>query len=98
MKIALAADHAGFYLKEQLKNRLKSQGHDVIDRGCFDETAVDYPDLGVLAARDVADGLAERAVLVCGSGIGMSIVANKVRGIRAALLYVSRTGGDESPP
>jgi ribose 5-phosphate isomerase B len=85
MKISLAADHAGFKLKEQLKAKLLHDGHEVLDRGCYDETSTDYPDHGVLAARDVADGLAERAVMVCGSGIGMSMVANKIRGVRAAL-------------
>ncbi len=85
MKISLAADHAGYPLKERVKERLQKLGQEVIDRGCFAATAVDYPDYGVLAARDVADGLAERAVLVCGSGIGMCMVANKVRGVRAAL-------------
>ena len=85
MKISLAADHAGFGLKEQIKEKLRREGHEVLDRGCFDENSTDYPDYGVLAARDVADGLAERAVMVCGSGIGMSMVANKIRGVRAAL-------------
>jgi ribose 5-phosphate isomerase B len=85
MKISLASDHAGFRLKEEIKARLTAQGHEVLDRGCDDENSVDYPDFGVLAARDVAGGESQRAVLVCGSGIGMSMVANKVRGIRAAL-------------
>ena len=85
MKISLASDHAGYSLKEQIKERLSAAGHDVFDRGCFDEMSSDYPDYGILAARDVADGIAERAVLICGSGIGMSMVANKVRGVRAAL-------------
>jgi ribose 5-phosphate isomerase B len=85
MKISLAADHAGFRLKEQIKEKLRLDGHEVLDRGCFDEISTDYPDYGILAARDVADGLTDRAVMVCGSGIGMSMVANKVRGVRAAL-------------
>ena len=85
MKISLAADHAGFELKERIKSKLAADGHEVFDRGTFDETSTDYPDHGVLAARDVADGISERAVLVCGSGIGMSMVANKIRGVRAAL-------------
>jgi ribose 5-phosphate isomerase B len=85
MKISLACDHAGFQLKEQIREQLKTAGHEVLDRGAFDENSVDYPDYGVLAARDVADGFAERAVLVCGSGVGMCMVANKVRGVRAAL-------------
>ncbi|MFH1861508.1 MAG: ribose 5-phosphate isomerase B [bacterium] len=85
MRIALASDHAGFLLKERIKKQLTELGHEFLDRGCFDENAVDYPDFGFLAARDVAEGTAERAVMVCGSGIGMSIVANKVKGVRAAL-------------
>ncbi|HDH58020.1 MAG TPA: ribose 5-phosphate isomerase B [Bacteroidetes bacterium] len=85
MKLSLAADHAGFTLKEKIKEKLKVEGHEVFDRGSFDETSVDYPDFGVLAARDVADGVSDRAVLICGSGIGMSMVANKIRGVRAAL-------------
>lgn len=85
MKLSLASDHAGFRLKEEIKAKLQSQGHEILDRGCFDESSVDYPDFGALAARDVASGQSQRAVLVCGSGIGMSMVANKIRGIRAAL-------------
>jgi len=84
MKISLASDHAGFHLKERIKEKLLAENHDVLDRGCFDETSSDYPDFGILAARDLADGLSERAVLICGSGIGMCMVANKVRGVRAA--------------
>ncbi len=85
MKISIAADHAGFSLKERIKQALAAAGHQILDRGCYSEESVDYPDYGILAARDVADGVADRAVLICGSGIGMSIVANKVRGVRASL-------------
>lgn len=85
MRISLASDHAGFALKERIKASLKSGGHEILDRGSFDEDSVDYPDYGVLAARDVTDGVSDRAVLICGSGIGMSMVANKIRGVRAAL-------------
>jgi RpiB/LacA/LacB family sugar-phosphate isomerase len=85
MKISLASDHAGFCLKEEIKAKLISQNHEVVDRGCFDQTSVDYPDFGILAARDVGEGRSERAILVCGSGLGMSMVANKVHGVRAAL-------------
>lgn len=85
MIISIASDHAGFGLKEKIKQKLISAGHEILDRGCYDEMSSDYPDFGILAARDVADGIAQRAVLICGSGIGMSIVANKVRGVRAAL-------------
>jgi RpiB/LacA/LacB family sugar-phosphate isomerase len=85
MKISLAADHAGFCRKEEIKAKLVGENHEVVDRGCFDQTSVDYPDFGILAARDVAEGRSERAILVCGSGIGMSMVGNKVHGVRAAL-------------
>jgi len=85
MKISVASDHAGFDLKEKVKKKLETDGHEVFDRGCYEEASTDYPDYGVLAARDVADGIAERAVVICGAGIGMSMVANKVRGVRCAL-------------
>ncbi len=85
MKISIASDHAGFKLKEAVKEKLQADGYEVFDRGVFDESSVDYPDYGVLAARDVADGISEKAVMICGSGIGMSIVANKIRGVRCAL-------------
>lgn len=85
MKISIASDHAGFKLKEAVKERLKALGHDVLDRGTYDETSVDYPDYGALAARDVSDGVAERGVLICGSGIGMSMVGNRIKDVRAAL-------------
>ena len=85
MRISIASDHAGFQLKEKVKAKLQADGHEVFDRGCFEESSVDYPDYGVLAARDVADGVADRAVVMCGAGIGMSMVVNKVRGVRCAL-------------
>ena len=84
MKIALGADHAGFASKEQLKAGLVRAGHDVCDCGTQGEASVDYPDYARLVAHAVAEGCAERGVLVCGTGIGMSITANKVDGIRAA--------------
>jgi len=83
MKIALASDHAGFELKEALKEFLSS--HEVVDFGTFSSESVDYPDFGFKAAEAVASGVCERGILICGSGIGMSITANKVNGIRAAL-------------
>lgn len=84
MKIAIAADHAGYRLKEEIKNYLETENYTVDDVGTFNEDSVDYPDYGRKAAELVSAGKAERAVLVCGSGIGMSMVANKVNGIRAA--------------
>jgi len=85
MVIALASDHAGYDLKTKVNNFLEQIGVQTEDFGCFKTDAVDYPDYGILAARAVAKGKADRGILICGTGIGMSIVANKVRGIRAAL-------------
>ncbi len=85
MKIVLACDHNGVTFKEFLKKLLVSQNHDCVDIGSFGEEKVDYPDYGIAAPQMVARGEADRGILVCGSGIGMAIAANKVRGIRAAL-------------
>ena len=93
MRIVIACDHGGFELKEELKTFLKSAGVDPIDFGSFDEASVDYPDLGVQVAERVSRGELERGILICGTGIGMSIVANKFSGVRAALvneLYSAR--------
>jgi len=83
MKIALASDHAGFALKSHLRATLTAQGHEVVDFGTDGEASVDYPQYALPAARLVASGGAERGVLVCGSGNGVAIVANKVPGVRA---------------
>lgn len=85
MKIAIAADHAGFLLKEKLRDYLKAEGHDVTDFGTTSTESTDYPDWAAKVARQVASGEAERGVLVCSSGVGMSIAANKIHGVRAAL-------------
>ncbi len=84
MKISLGADHAGFELKEKIKKLLLQQGIEVNDRGTHSSEAVDYPDYARKVAEEVADHDADLGILVCGSGIGMSIVANKVAGVRAA--------------
>ena len=84
MRVSIASDHAGFEQKQQLADYLRTEGHEVLDRGPENDDRVDYPDFAVLVARDVAAGAAERGVLVCGTGIGMAIAANKVDGIRAA--------------
>lgn len=84
MLISLASDHAGFDMKQQLKDYLTQQGHTVIDRGPSSDARVDYPDFAQVVAHDVAHHQAERGILVCGTGIGMAICANKVPGIRAA--------------
>ena len=84
MKISIASDHAGFEEKQLLIDYLRELGHEVIDRGPENDDRVDYPDFAALVARDVASGAAEFGVLVCGTGIGMAVAANKVHGIRAA--------------
>jgi ribose 5-phosphate isomerase B len=86
MRISLGADHGGFRLKEGLRERLRAAGHDVADHGTTSDESVDYPDFAERVARDVADGRADRGILVCTTGIGMSIAANKIDGIRAALV------------
>lgn len=86
MKIALASDHGGFELKEILRAHLLKSGHSLVDFGPEDAGRVDYPDFAAMVARNVAGEDAEAGVLVCGSGIGMSIAANKVPGIRAAVV------------
>jgi ribose 5-phosphate isomerase B len=84
MRIAIGADHAGVALKDQLKQWLIARGDTVDDVGTFTADSVDYPDYAAAVAHAVANGTAERGVLVCGTGIGMAIAANKVAGIRAA--------------
>lgn len=83
MKIAIASDHAGFDLKEKIKKFLTE--YEVIDFGALNTNSMDYPDTGIEAAQAVSNGNCEKGILICGSGIGMSIAANKVPGIRAAL-------------
>ena len=93
MRIAIGADHAGFLLKEYLKQTLQRLGHDIDDHGTDSETPVDYPPICVGVARAIADGRADRGILVGGSGQGEQIAANKVAGVRAALcndLYTAR--------
>ena len=84
MKIAMGADHGGFSLKETIKQHLEEQGHEVLDLGTYDTASCHYPVYAEKVARAVAAGQAERGILVCGTGIGMSIAANKIPGIRAA--------------
>ncbi len=87
MKIAIGADHAGFQLKEELRSNLAAAGHEVIDHGTGNSESTDYPDYAAGVAEDVSEGRAERGILVCSTGVGMSIAANKVPGIRAALAW-----------
>lgn len=85
MKIAVGADHAGFTLKERLVEKLKSEGHEVVDFGTHSTESTDYPDFAAAVGRAVAHKEADTGLLVCSSGVGMSIAANKIHGIRAAL-------------
>jgi ribose 5-phosphate isomerase B len=85
VKIAVGSDHRGFALKAHFVSSLAKAGHEIVDLGCAGVEPVDYPDFAFAVGEMVASGGAERGILVCGSGIGMSIAANKVRGIRAAL-------------
>jgi ribose 5-phosphate isomerase B len=84
MQIVMGSDHAGYELKETLKTMLVDEGYTVIDVGTHTLDSVDYPDFGVAAAELVRDRVVDRGVLVCGSGIGIAIAANKVNGVRAA--------------
>lgn len=83
--VALGCDHAGFPLKDVVRRYLEAQGLEVLDVGCPSEASVDYPVFGAEVARRIASGQAERGIIICGSGVGMSMVANRFRGVRAAL-------------
>ncbi len=91
MKIAIGADHAGFAAKEEIKSVIKALGHHILDKGTNSDASVDYPDYAEKVARAVVGGEADRGVLICGTGIGMSIAANKVDGIRAAVVTDEKT-------
>ena len=91
MRIALASDHAGFDLKEHLSTWLTEAGHAVYDLGTHSPDPVDYPDYAAAAGRAVLDGRANRAIVVCGSGAGACVAANKLNGIRAALAHDTYT-------
>ena len=85
MKISIGSDHGGFALNEKVREHLESLGHEVLDCGCFSTESCDYPDFGQAAAAAVAAGTCERGIVICTTGIGISIAANKVKGIRCAL-------------
>lgn len=87
MKIILGADHGGYELKNHITDWLTKQSYNVTDIGVFSSESVDYPDIAFEVAQKVADGLYDRGILVCGSGVGVSITANKVKGIRAVLCH-----------
>jgi ribose 5-phosphate isomerase B len=87
MRIAFGSDHAGFDLKNQLMPAAAALGHEIVDVGAFDSSPSDYPDFAEAVARAVLDGHADRGVLICGSGVGASVAANKIPGIRAGLCH-----------
>ena len=83
--VAIGCDHGGYELKQEILKYLEKEGYEVKDFGCFSTAAVDYPEIGHAVAHAVADGVCEKGILICGTGIGISSAANKVKGIRAAL-------------
>lgn len=87
MRVAVACDHAGFPLKEEIRRAILSAGHEILDLGTFSEEAVDYPDYAEKAGRALQSGDAERAVVLCGSGVGASIAANKMTGVYAGVCH-----------
>jgi ribose 5-phosphate isomerase B len=87
MKLVIGSDHAGYALKVAMGEVLHSLGHDVLDVGAYDDKPSDYPDFAEKVGRAVLDGQAERGVLICGSGVGASVAANKLRGIRAGMCH-----------
>ena len=86
MAVVIGSDHGGFELKEVLSAHLKGKGLEVVDVGCYDTNSVDYPDIAAKACKEVIDGKCQWGILVCGTGIGISMAANKVKGIRCALV------------
>jgi RpiB/LacA/LacB family sugar-phosphate isomerase len=87
MRISIAGDHAGFELKEQIKKFLAAEGHEVGDLGAYDTTPSDYPDFAEALAKVILDAGCDKAILLCGSGVGASVAANKIPGIRAGLCH-----------
>lgn len=87
--IAIGSDHGGFDLKEKIIEHLKANGVELRDVGCYSHASVDYPDIAEAACKEIVSGECERAILICGTGIGISIAANKIDGIRAALCHSS---------
>ena len=87
MRIAIANDHAGFPIKDEIINTLESLGHDIEDLGSYDQEPVDYPDYAEKAGRAILQGQADRAIVLCGSGVGVCIAANKIKGIYAGTCH-----------
>jgi RpiB/LacA/LacB family sugar-phosphate isomerase len=92
MKIVIGSDHAGFQLKNAMGDLIRGLGHSVLDVGAFNENPSDYPDFAEAVGRAILDGKAERGVLICGSGIGASVAANKLIGIRAGICHDTYSG------
>src|SRR5690606_26893153 len=84
MRISVASDHRGFQIKEQICDLLRMRGHEVDDAGTCGPESVDYPDFAAIVAKKISNGSADRGILICGTGIGMAIAANKFKGVRAA--------------
>jgi len=87
LRLVVGADHRGYCLKDAIAGYLRASGHDILDVGTHDATPVDYPDIALAVGRAIANGEAERGLLVCGSGVGASVAANKLPGIRAAVCH-----------
>ncbi len=87
MKIAIGSDHGGFELKNKIKDFLIDDGHEILDYGCDSSQSVHYPSFGIKVGEAVSSKLCERGIVICGSGIGISIAANKVAGVRCALVH-----------
>ena len=92
MTVALAGDHAGFELKQWLAKELSREGHAIVDLGAHDTAPSDYPDFALALGKAIVSGKAERGILVCGSGVGACIAANKIRGIRAGVCHDTYSG------
>jgi len=84
MKVAIGCDNNGYALKEEIKEYVRTLGHEIIDCGCNSPDPIDYPDIAMVETERILDGKADRGILICGTGIGMAMAANKVPGIRAA--------------
>ena len=87
MRISIGSDHAGYTVKQKIIQFLKNQGYDIDDVGCYSEESVDYPEFGHQVGKNIISGISSKGIVVCGSGIGISIAANKIEGIRAALCF-----------
>ena len=87
MKISIGSDHAGYDVKQKITNFLLNKGYDIDDVGCHSDDSVDYPEFGHQVGKNIVSGVSNKGIVVCGSGIGISIAANKIEGIRAALCF-----------